>query len=300
MSANRFVPVLAALFALAPAATPQDESIHASFQPPTRESRFKPYRTNYFLFASFNPDLEDRRFAGDSTEFPDGENENVEVKFQLSFRYLVKDKGELPELYIAYTGTNYWQVYDWEHSAPFRTTDHTPEIFFEWMSRDAPFAFRASPLLHQSNGESGELSRSWNRAYGEVLWSSDRALLAPRSFAYDMPHSEAAAALRVWTVYDIDDLSQNEDITDFLGNFELRGELFPDWRGDHRLWGVLRDNLDFGGDRRTTTELNWSFALPQLGPGLRVMLQWFYGYGESLLDYNVHSRRFSVGFELRG
>ena len=54
--------------------------------------------------------------------------------------------------------------------APFRSTDHEPEIMYVYpTTAQLPFGWRwrysGVGLVHQSNGQSNPLSRSWNRVY---------------------------------------------------------------------------------------------------------------------------------------
>ena len=133
-----------------------------------------------------------------------GVNKNTEVKFQLSFRYLVKDDGFLPQMFVAYTGTNYWQTYAWEESAPFRTTDHTPELFFEWIE-NALFARIARSVL----GDEVALYRAvlWNKAAQTGMnlpWHQDDG----RFWGLDR-----APSLQIWTA--LDDASVRQRLASF-------------------------------------------------------------------------------------
>ena len=77
------------------------------------------------------------------------------------------------DLWFAYTQRSLWQLWNGRESAPFRSTDHEPEmIYVVPMSRYLPalpggWRWRMTQvgLLHQSNGQSDALSRSWNRSY---------------------------------------------------------------------------------------------------------------------------------------
>src|SRR5437763_13415608 len=76
----------------------------------------------------------------------------------------------MDSLWFAYSQLSYWQLFTPELSRPFRNTDHEPEVLYvapiqsalpgEWRLRMGGLG-----IVHQSNGQSLPLSRSWNRVY---------------------------------------------------------------------------------------------------------------------------------------
>jgi len=85
----------------------------------------------------------------------------------------------------------------------------------------------------------------------------------------------------------------NPDITDYLGHYELRAAY--KW-GGHVFSAMSRNNLESGFDKGAV-ELGWSFPLGKY-PYLKGYLQYFRGYGESLIDYNEHVNRIGIGVSL--
>jgi phospholipase A1 len=59
---------------------------------------------------------------------------------------------------------------------------------------------------------------------------------------------------------------------------------------------MSRNNLE-SGFSKGAVELGWSFPLGSY-PYLKGYVQYFYGYGESLIDYNERVNRIGVGFAL--
>ena len=102
---------------------------------------------------------------------------NTESRLQLSMRTKVAQGlftgGETQgkdSLWFAYSQQSYWQVFSSQISRPFRTTDHEPELIYVYPTDvELPFDWRLRysgvGLVHQSNGQSLPLSRSWNRLY---------------------------------------------------------------------------------------------------------------------------------------
>ena len=215
----------------------------------------------------------------DIYNLPESEFDRVEIKFQLSFKMPVVEGvfGTDADLYAAYTNLSFWQAYNRRISSPFRETVHEPEMFLVvpndwtrvgWRNSLMPFGFS-----HQSNGHSGYLSRSWNRLYASFLFEKGDFLLG----------------IRPWhRIPDSDD--DNPDITQFLGHHELTG-IYK--RGDHTFSLMGRNLLENRG--RGTFQFDWSFPLYKRWRGY---LQYFNGYGESLVDYNEASERIGLGLQL--
>lgn len=207
------------------------------------------------------------------------ELDNEEIKFQISLRSLLLN--DLPfngQLYAAYTNQSHWQAYNGKQSRPFRETNHQPELFVDFpinkkLRGITLNTFRLA-VNHQSNGRSGVISRSWNRLYGELLLSTKYSQINFRSW---------------WQLTDDED---NVDIEDFLGRFQIDGlRKF----GKHQFHWKARHNL--ASDSRGALELGWSRRIGGR-EDLRLYLQYFNGYGESLIDYNRKTERIGLGFKI--
>ena len=205
-----------------------------------------------------------------------------ETKFQISLKLPVA-RGlfdERADLFVAYTNRSFWQQFNKEGSAPFRDSNHEPEI---WLSFDNDFEILGlknsiirTGFSHQSNGQSGELSRSWNRVYADFIFEYDDLYLSFKPW---------------WRVPEDSDNDDNPDIDEYMGNFEL-GAIYK--IDDHTLELLLRNNLNFG-DNYGALQLGWSFPLTER---VRGYLQWFNGYGESLIDYDAHTNSIGLGIQL--
>jgi phospholipase A1 len=192
-------------------------------------------------------------------------------------------------LWFGYTQQSYWQLFSPELSRPFRATDHEPEIFYVYPTdAQLPFGWRwrysGIGLVHQSNGQSLPLSRSWNRTYlmtGMEL--GNRWQLHAR--IWKRLHESAA-----------DD--DNPGISNYVGRGELRVVWTPN---DKNLVSATLRN-SFGNTSRGSARLEWmrplGMGLGGAKSNLRLHTQLFSGYGDSLIDYNRKRTVFSVGLSL--
>lgn len=191
-------------------------------------------------------------------------------------------------LWLGYTMQSSWQAFNSDLSRPFRTTDHEPEIFYVYPTdAQLPFGWRwrytGAGLVHQSNGQSDPLSRSWNRWY--LITGAELDNRWQLHFKAWQRISEKFA----------DD--NNPYIQDYVG----RGEVKLGWNvNDKNYLGLTaRGSL---GKGKGSGRLEW---MRTVGPGfnggrsnLRFHVQLFSGYGDSLIDYNFKRTALSVGFSL--
>lgn len=206
--------------------------------------------------------------------------DHIESKFQLSFKTKVGENliGNNGDLWFGYTQQSSWQVYNSVNSAPFRETNYQPEVFLTLRThaRLLGFTWRLLNLgvEHQSNGRELPLSRSWNRVYAQFGFNRGNLDLFFRPW------------LRIDEPASTDD---NPDIEDFMGRSEW---LAVYHRGAHEFSALARYSSH---GNRGTVQLDWHF--PLYG-SLRGYLQVFSGYGETLVDYNVHQNTIGLGVSL--
>lgn len=253
------------------------------------ETRHKPFviiphDVNYILPVTYS-NHPDRSSTTAFTSIANQE-EKIEAKFQISVKvplwYNIFSDSD--GLYFGFTSLSFWQVYNKELSSPFRETNYEPQLFWLFENIGHPSSHLSHYGLgvsHQSNGQSGALSRSWNRVYGFTLFGKDNyAILAKAWFRIPESNNDDKSLL-------VDD---NPDIEEFLGNFELTGLYAID---EHRFTATLRNNLK--KENRNTIELTYSYPI---SGNLRLYAQYFNGYGESLIDYNHQNQRIGIGISL--
>ncbi len=238
------------------------------------------HRSNYILPYTYveNPNEENVRQAEVTEEL-----KNAEIIFQISFKVkLMQDiLGTNMDLWFGYTQKSFWQFYDFEDSSPFRETDYEPELLLNFRTSYDFLGLKGRfiniGLNHQSNGQSEPLSRSWNRVVANFGFERQNFVLLLNTW------------LRIPEDSDDDD---NPDIEEYLGYGELRGYYF--WK-QNRFGLMLRNNFRFD-DNRGAVQLEWAFPLMERVSGY---IQYFHGYGESLLDYNHNINRIGIGFILK-
>jgi len=234
-----------------------------------------PHKPTYILPVTYNSSPNQAPYQGTV----DGDIDNVEIKFQISFkiplvRDLFDDNGHLA---VAYTQQSYWQAYNSAVSAPFRETDHEPEVMLTFTDDHNILGFKnrfaVFGFVHQSNGRAELLSRSWNRIYANFILERGRLVLSVKPW-YRIPEDEN------------DD--DNPDIDDYMGYGEYSAAYK---KGNHTYSLMLRNN--FRSNNKGAVQIDWSFPMYQ--KKLRGYVQYFNGYGESLIDYNDSTNRLGVG-----
>lgn len=242
------------------------------------------HKPNYFLFGAYNSKGWDSTLFREASNNPDYKNQDVEGQFQISLKVpLALDLfGDRVDIYGAYTNRSFWQMYNRSNSEPFRETNHEPEVWLQfendWQVLGLTNVVNTAGFVHQSNGRSGNQSRSWNRLYANFIFEKDNFVLSFKPW--------------VWITKD-KTTSDNPDITDYLGHGEIRAA----WQHKgHVVSFMSRNNLESGFDRGAV-ELGWSFPVFDY-PYLKGYMQYFYGYGESLIDYDNRVNRIGIGISV--
>ena len=245
-----------------------------------------PHKPNFVLPASVTS-INQQPYIGTPVG---SELDDVEVKFQISLKYLATQDLIFKDLDLefAFTTTSWWQAYNSDISAPFRETNYEPEVILNyhhsWSLLGLPVEQTSLSFNHQSNGQTGQLSRSWNRIIlGFTFAPADNMLWGFRTW-YRLPEDEKTTALDPAG-------DDNPDIQKYMGY----GELVGLWSisDKHSLEFMLRNNLR--SQNKGAIQLGWSFPINDRIQGY---VEYFNGYGESLIYYNHHTQRLGIGFKL--
>jgi phospholipase A1 len=236
---------------------------------------FRPYRDDYLLLANYSTSTNEAPFK-DVT--PDGlDAKHVELTFQLSFKMKMAEDiaGSPIDLWFGYTQNSFWQAYNHKDSSPFRESNYQPELMavapLKWHVGGFDFRYVNFGLVHQSNGQSDPLSRSWNRAYLEVGGDS----------------GNFAIGARIWKRLDTGVSNNNNiDIIDYMGH----GDVHASYRINGNEFSMLA-RRNFATDKGAL-QLGWAFPVKA---NLKGYVQFFSGYGESLIDYNYSQKSLGAG-----
>lgn len=252
--------------------------------------RVRTYQPNFLLPVSYSTSI-NRQPQSPTREGAElQENyKNIEAKLQVSLRAKMLEDFLLPnaDIWFAYTQTSMWQLWNSQDSAPFRSTDYQPEVIYviptlEYFN-DLPFGWSMQMLqlgfAHQSNGQSEPLSRSWNRVYAAAAFEREQVGVALK------------VNKRIPETLKDDD---NPDLTSFIGTTELQISWLPG-----RSTAVFTRKMRWDDFSKGSWRLDWTYPLSKEQPdGLRLHVQLFSGYGETLLDYNHRQNSVGLGFML--
>ena len=205
---------------------------------------------------------------------------NSDVKFQISFRHRLT-KSILPlhsHLFLQYSQKAIWNVF--EESLPFHDLNFNPGIGIQnLVVYNGKLVGNGTVMLeHESNGRDGEASRSWNK-----VSVSYAAVIDPRLEVYG----------KTWIP--IIDGQQNKDILKYCGIFQVGSQFISAdrrWVADVTFVKRQGWNLNFN------TILNVGFRFSKRD-NQYLMLHFYDGYGENLLDYNKYHCRLRIGILIR-
>ena len=243
------------------------------------------HKPNYVLLGAYNTVVFDPTLYREQYNDPSLSGKDIESQFQLSVKFplLVDLFDRQIDIFAAYTNLSFWQVYNSELSSPFREVNHEPEAWVqfhptEWKIFGIKNSINRFGFVHQSNGQGGVLSRSWNRVYLSMLFERN-------NFTF---------SLKPWLrISEDEEKDDNPDITDYLGHYHMR---FGYKLADHTFSLMLRNNLE-SGFSRGAVEAGWSFPLWKYDY-VKGYVNYFSGYGQSLIDYNHYVNSIGVGFLL--
>ncbi len=240
------------------------------------------HKRNFLLPLSYNWQPHNELYSGIAPQ-NNGANpfyEKTEAEFQISFFAPLIESVffEDFDLLLAYTHHAWWQLYNSSWSKPFRETNYAPELFFRKAielkeGNVKRFLFLDAGYIHESNGQFETLSRSWNRVFFRTHLSTEKFLVVLSTW-YRLPEKE--------------NQDENPGIQDYYGYGDIA--LFYSV-GSHTL------DLKLPFSRSPGVEFGYSYPIKDF---YRLYVNYKYGYGHSLIEYNKTIERVGIGITLEG
>ena len=245
------------------------------------------YQPVYLMPTFWTSDKNERpQSLNEQNTVPVGKEQNLtsmETKFQLSLKTKAVENllGDNGDVWLGYTQSSRWQVYNGDESRPFRETNYEPEASLMFRTNYTLMGLHGRllgvTLNHQSNGRSDPLSRSWNRVIFNLGFEKDNFALM----------------LRPWYRIEEDCSDDNNpEIKNYIGRGDMLA--FYRWK-EHDFSLMLRHSLKGGDDAHGAAQFDWVFPI---SGKLRGHFQLFDGYGESLIDYNHRATYVGLGVSL--
>lgn len=247
----------------------KDDSINKRYNSEDGQYFLSSYKQNYFLPFNYSNDYNNDYLDSDQ------ESKNLEAAFQISVKYpLAFDITPVGgDLYFTYTNKSNWQLYS--EDEPFRETSHEPELLVDF-GQDWEFGgIQNTNILigynHQTNGKAGEEERSWDRIFADAIFA----------------HKDYSLSVRAWLPFSENNGGSNHEFSDYIGHHELNGRYYYE---DQTI--SLKTTWAFG-EGHTGVTVGWAKPLTK---ALSAYVEGFYGYGDTMIDFDKKVERISVGF----
>ena len=241
--------------------------------------RYSVYEPNYFL-----------------TNF--GQNDFGQVKFKVSFKYDLgfnfdkwSKRFQKDGIYFAYTQTAFWDIYD--YSAPMRDVNFSPlaywqhQVYGKRKNHSKKFFLDNYKVgyLHKSNGQpNGANNRSIFQSFSHFnfIWSVN----PNNSAGFKLVKADLNAYGWIWNML----ADENKNIADYDGYGQLVTTLHFDYSNlaANQVYPLEISNVTIPAKHAISTVFNLIYdpfihSLPWF-PYL--YMQYWHGYGESLLNYD--------------
>ena len=203
----------------------------------------------------------------------------ADIKFQISIRQLLF-KNLLPRnqiLALTYTQKSFWNIY--EQSAPFADNNYNPGLSLSRpiTHNGALIGFSSIAFEHESNGKDSLDNRSCNSF-----------VLSGVYFFNDLFSTQ----IKVWGGWLSD---ENKDLYSKYRGYGLMAINYRSQRD--KIWcSMVINPRDRFKSFNTQMEISYK---PSSNTNQYIFLQWYNGYGESLLEYNQYTSMIRVGICLK-
>lgn len=205
------------------------------------------------------------------------------TKFQVSFMYDITKIKKSHFIFFHYTQVSFWNI--GQESNPFAEINYQPGILYNYKLNNRYLNDFRIGIFHESNGESEDRSKSLDIGFQTYLLKEFKL----KDFTFN-------TILRIFYVPE-SSLEENPEYHDYMGYHNLFLELrYKEWgcvelktqgfiiegKGAIQIGIVSHSLLDFK-----------NYFTP------RLYIQWYYGYGESLINYSTKSNSLRLGIIFR-
>lgn len=198
-----------------------------------------------------------------------------DVKFQLSLALRLWSINGKVDFLATYSQRSIWDIY--QKSCPFRETAYNPGFWVAWQTNEKVRLLFG--IEHESNGLNDTTSRSFNYATAACLYEA-------------LPRWRFGA--RAWYgYYDRDNISRYfryRGVMQVWGTFHTLNDRFS-------ITALVNPTVTFA-KYNIQAEASWKMA--KRGDWLPCLfVQYCYGYGETMIDYNRRASKIRIGISLK-
>lgn len=227
-------------------------------------------------------------------------NLNKEIKAQLSIKVPLWKEAifENGTLYFTYTQTIWFQFLNFAFSNPIRDSNYNPEIFYNYYFNadflGGKFKYIRLGVNHLSNGVGGtkcfrEKEQQTPEDFNMLCQSrsaGNRVILSINQEWLD----RFGLILSVWPY--VPKRRDNPDLAEYMGYGNLH-LYYEDKRNivELNISPIFTNYSNYKG----SIKLGYTFKITK---HYGLYLQYFYGYGDSLYEYNIKSQRIGVGIRM--
>jgi phospholipase A1 len=197
-----------------------------------------------------------------------------DVKFQLSMALRLWSIRGKVDFLATYSQRSIWDIY--QESCPFRETAYNPGFWVAW--RINPQVRMLFGIEHESNGLNGDLSRSFNYATAACLYE---------------PLQRWKFGARAWYGYydyeNIHNYFRYRGVMQLWGTFHTLNERFS-------VTALVNPTVTFA---KYNVQVEASWCMSKRSDWLPCLfVQYCYGYGETMIDYNRRASKIRLGISL--
>ncbi len=196
-----------------------------------------------------------------------------DIKFQLSLALRLWGNGKV-DIFTTYTQRSIWDVY--QESCPFRENAYNPGFWVAWQTGEKVRLLFG--IEHESNGLADENTRSFNYATVACLYE---------------PSEHWRLGARAWYgYYDKEAISRYyhyRGVVQLWGTFHTKNDRFY-------VTALVNPTVTFA---KYNVQVEAAWRMAKRGDWLPCLfVQYCYGYGETMIDYNRRASKIRIGISL--